>query len=65
MIRFIPDDNANPLNPLKGPSGGWVDKFGNDWVRGPPHHFPGDLYEWDVQLPDGTHVNVSIRGIID
>ena len=64
MIRFIPPKGSNPFNPVKGPNGGWMDQFNNEWVKGPTHHFPGDPFEWDVQLPDGGHVNVSMRGVI-
>ena len=41
-----------------------MDKFGNEWVKGPPHHFPEDPFEWDVQLPGGGHLNVSINGVV-
>jgi hypothetical protein len=65
MFRFIPPKGSNPSNPYRGPGGkGFVDKFRNVWVKGPPHHFPGDDFEWDVQLPDGSHINVSIRGVV-
>lgn len=41
-----------------GPRGGYLDRFGNEWVLGPPHGRAfrnGDPHEWDVQL--------SLRGI--
>jgi hypothetical protein len=61
--RFIPPKGSNPANPTKGPGKGFVDKFGNEWVKGPNHHFPGEGdFEWDVQLPGGGHLNVSITG---
>jgi RHS repeat-associated protein len=62
-FRFIAPEGSNPSNPVRGPRKGWMDKFGNEWVKGPPHHFPGENFEWDVQLPDGTHINVSPDGV--
>ncbi len=35
-IRFVPDSNYSPSNPLpRGPNNGYLDKFGNEWVKGP------------------------------
>ncbi|WP_437917507.1 polymorphic toxin type 17 domain-containing protein [Sorangium sp. So ce302] len=34
-IRFVPPKNWNPSNPAKGPGGGVIDRFGNEWVREP------------------------------
>jgi hypothetical protein len=64
MFRFIPRKGSSKSHPIKGPNGGWVDKFGNEWVKGPPHHFPGFAHEWDVQLPGGGHLNVSPIGVV-
>jgi hypothetical protein len=62
-FRFIPPKGSNPNNPVKVGSG-FLDRFGNIWQPGPPHHFPGDPIEWDVQLANGGYLNVSIRGIV-
>jgi hypothetical protein len=62
-FRFIPPRGSSPANPIRGPRGGFIDRFRNEWVRGPNHHFPGDgAYEWDVQLKGGGHLNVSESG---
>ena len=35
-IRFIPAETYSPTNPLpRGPNNGYLDKFGNEWVKGP------------------------------
>jgi hypothetical protein len=75
-IRYVPPRGYNPENPLpRGPQGGYIDRFGNEWVVG-PSRTPGQPFEWDVQLsrtgrsqigwlsPDGNmaHVNVSPLG---
>ncbi|MBX4133208.1 hypothetical protein JMI89_06145 [Frischella sp. Ac48] len=75
-IRFIPDSNYSANNPLsKGPRNGYLDKFGNEWVKG-PSRTTGQEFEWDVQLSpkgriqlswatkDGSHLNVSLDGKI-
>ena len=75
-IRFVPDGNYSPSNPLpKGPNNGYLDKFGNEWVKG-PSRTAGQAFEWDVQLSpkgkaqlgwatrDGSHLNVSLDGKI-
>jgi len=71
---------ANPTelqvkHPLpRGPSHGFLDRFGNEWVRG-PSRTKGQAFEWDVQLSrtgrsklgwatDDNHVNVSLDGRI-
>lgn len=36
-IRFVPECDYNPANPLpRGPQGGYIDRYGNEWVVGPP-----------------------------
>jgi hypothetical protein len=73
-IRFVPPDWWSPGQQLpKGPNGGYLDKFGNEWVKG-RSVTPGQSWEWDVQLSstgksqlgwlskDGKHVNVSWDG---
>jgi YD repeat-containing protein len=63
-FRFIPPPGWNPNQPPpRGPKGGYMDKFGLEWVKGPAHHFLGDPYEWDVQLPNGRHIDVSMNGV--
>ena len=75
-IRFVPNNNYNPSNPLpRGPNDGYIDKFGNEWVKGPSRTI-GQTFEWDVQLSlkgkaqlgwasrDGSHLNVSLDGRI-
>jgi filamentous hemagglutinin len=77
-IRYVPREDYNPANQLpRGPSNGYLDKFGNEWVKG-PSRTAGEDFEWDVQLspagksqlgwlsPDDTmsHINVSLKGEI-
>ncbi|MDB6096168.1 MAG: putative MafB-related protein, partial [Francisellaceae bacterium] len=75
-IRFVPRDDYHPSMPLhKGENGGYIDKFGNEWKKGPSRTV-GQEFEWDVQLSklgrkhlgwasrDGKHVNVSLDGHI-
>lgn len=70
-IRFVPPKNATTLR--RGPQNGYIDKFGNEWVKG-PSRTAGQDFEWDVQLStegktqlgwlsrDGSHVNISLDG---
>jgi RHS repeat-associated protein len=73
-IRYLPPEGYNPATPLpRGPQGGYIDRFGNEWVVG-PSRTPGHPFEWDVQLSntgreqlgwltrDGSHANVSPLG---
>jgi RHS repeat-associated protein len=73
-IRFVPLKGWNPKQPLpRGPQDGYLDRFGNEWVKG-GSRTPGQPHEWDVQLggnatpgmrqlsSDGSHVNVSLDG---
>ncbi|WP_273852912.1 DUF637 domain-containing protein [Serratia bockelmannii] len=75
-IRFVPDSNYKPTNPLpRGPNKGYIDKFGNEWTKG-SSRTKGQEFEWDVQLSptgkaqlgwasrDGKHLNVSLDGKI-
>jgi len=75
-IRFVPDSNYSASNPLpRGPNNGYLDKFGNEWVKGPSRK-AGQAFEWDVQLSpmgkaqlgwatrDGSHLNISLDGRI-
>jgi hypothetical protein len=34
------------------------------WNRTGPSRTAGQPFEWDVQLPDGRHLNVSLHGEI-
>ena len=75
-IRFIPQNSNYPNPPiLKGNNHGYIDKFFNEWVKG-PSRTAGQEFEWDVQLSkigkkqlgwasrDGKHLNVSLDGKI-
>jgi len=75
-IRYVPPENYNPSNPLpRGPNNGYLDKFGNEWTKGPSRTV-GQAFEWDVQLSrqgksqlgwatrDGSHLNISLDGKI-
>ena len=75
-VRFVPRKNYLASMPLpKGVKGGYLDKFGNEWRKG-PSRTSGEPFEWDVQLSelgrkklgwasrDGEHVNVSLKGHI-
>jgi filamentous hemagglutinin len=56
-------------------NGGYLDKFNNEWTKGPSRTL-GEVFEWDVQLSpvgknklgwasrDGKHLNVSLKGRI-
>ncbi|MFZ5759522.1 MAG: polymorphic toxin type 17 domain-containing protein [Thermodesulfobacteriota bacterium] len=61
-VRYVPPENWHPSEPLpRGPGGGYKDKFGNEWTKG-PSRTKGQPFEWDVQRPDGSHWNVSLDG---
>lgn len=73
-IRYVPPTNYRSGMPLpRGGSHGYIDRFGNEWVKG-PSRTADDAFEWDVQLSDrgrasigwlsrdGSHVNVSLDG---
>ena len=75
-IRYVPPEGYSPSVPLpRGPNNGYIDKFGNEWIKG-PSRTPGQAFEWDVQLSktgqsqlgwatrDGSHLNVSLDGKI-
>ncbi len=75
-IRYVPPESYNPSSPLpRGPNNGYIDKFGNEWTKG-PSRTQGQAFEWDVQLSkqgrsqlgwatrDGSHLNVSLDGKI-
>lgn len=73
-IRYVPPKEYSSSNPLpRGPGNGYLDRFGNEWKKG-PSRTAGQAFEWDVQLSkngrsklgwasrDGTHLNVSLDG---
>ncbi len=75
-VRFVPREDYHPSMPLfKGQNNGYIDKFGNQWTKGPSRTL-GEAFEWDVQLSeigkkqlgwaarDGNHINVSLKGHI-
>ncbi|MFF3413039.1 polymorphic toxin type 17 domain-containing protein, partial [Streptomyces sp. NPDC002742] len=75
-IRYVPPSGTSVSAGLpRAPRGGFIDKFGNTWVKG-PSRTPGEPFEWDVQLSrqgkaqlgwasrDGSHLNVSLNGRI-
>ncbi|WP_211229693.1 polymorphic toxin type 17 domain-containing protein, partial [Arsenophonus nasoniae] len=75
-IRYVPPEGYSPSQPLpRGPNNGYIDKFKNEWVKG-PSRTAGQSFEWDIQLSsqgksqlgwatrDGSHLNVSLDGKI-
>src|SRR5437016_1357955 len=59
---FIPPRRWHPTEPLHGPStGGYYDRQGRLWQKG-RSVTAGQYFEWDVQLPEGGHVNVDWSG---
>jgi RHS repeat-associated protein len=73
-VRYVPPKGYSPGQPLpRGRQNGYIDRFGNEWTRG-PSRTAGQPFEWDVQLsknatkgvkwasPDGKHLNVSLDG---
>jgi hypothetical protein len=49
-IRFVPPRNWDGSTPIpRGPNKGFLDRFGNEWTRG-PSRTQGQAFEWDVQL---------------
>jgi RHS repeat-associated protein len=75
-IRYVPPESWDGSTPIpRGPNRGYLDRFGNEWTKG-PSRTAGEPFEWDVQLSrtgreqigwttrDGTHANVSLDGKI-
>ena len=75
-IRYVPPEGYSASQPLpRGPNNGYIDRFGNEWVKG-PSRTAGQAFEWDVQLSrtgkaqlgwatrDGSHLNISLDGRI-
>jgi uncharacterized membrane protein YgcG len=49
-VRYVPPEGYDPKVPLpRGNHGGIIDRFGNEWVKGPTRT-KGQLFEWDVRL---------------
>jgi len=60
---YIPQEQKGNPDVVRVRGGGFVDKVGNIWKRDKSGHAGS---HWDVQLPDGSHVNVDEKGkIID
>ncbi|WP_432168467.1 polymorphic toxin type 17 domain-containing protein [Streptomyces sp. bgisy031] len=75
-IRFVPPENVSVNAGLpRGTRKGYIDRFGNEWIKG-PSRTAAQPFEWDVQLSktgraklgwlsrDGSHLNVSFDGEI-
>ncbi|WP_329265268.1 polymorphic toxin type 17 domain-containing protein [Streptomyces sp. NBC_01478] len=75
-IRFVPPKDLSVNSGLpRGTRKGYIDRFGNEWIKG-PSRTAGQPFEWDVQLSkpgraelgrlsrDGSHLNVSLDGEI-
>ena len=63
-VKFEPPKNWNPSEPMqKGDQNGFLDRYGREWTKG-PSRTEGEHFEWDVQLKDGTHLNVDWSGKI-
>ena len=63
--RYLAPVGYDPCNPLpKGKNGGYLDRFGNEWVQGPYHGDPSKPFnkEWDVQLSPIGEGKWNIRG---
>jgi hypothetical protein len=61
---YTPPNNWRPTEPLRrGPHGGFIDRYGNEWVKG-RSITRGEPFEWDVQFLRGGHLNVSLTGRI-
>jgi hypothetical protein len=61
---FEPDKNWRPTEKLnRGPGNGFMDSRRREWRPG-RSITPGQHFEWDVQLPNGDHINVDWQGNI-
>ena len=77
VYSIVTDQGGGIVYSKVGKKTGYVDKFGNVWVKGPTRT-NGEEFEWDVQLTktrvelfkrsglssDGKHLNVSLQGRI-
>ena len=63
-VKYEPPRNWHPSEPLpRGDQNGFIDRLGREWTKG-PSRTPGEHFEWDVQLRNGNHLNVSWNGRI-
>jgi len=74
-LRFVPRKEDVLNGKLSRQDGGYLDKFGNIWKKG-PSRTKGEDFEWDVTLHQnmkkamkwlsrsGNHLNVSLKGKI-
>jgi hypothetical protein len=61
-VRYFPPSGVGVAAGLPRTSkGGYIDKFGNVWERG-PSWTAGEAFEWDGKPLN--HLNVSLKGII-
>jgi putative RNase toxin 17 of polymorphic toxin system len=61
---FVPPKRWRANQPLHGSStGGYFDLKGRLWKKG-RSVTPGQHFEWDVQIPGGSHLNVDWTGRI-
>jgi hypothetical protein len=67
-VRYVPPEGYDPTVrlPKKGKTCGYLDRHGNEWVKG-PSRILGESFEWDVRLSsmgyshykDFAHINGS------
>jgi hypothetical protein len=64
-FRFRPRDDYRPGNPLPKEDGGYIDRFGNVWKKGPYHGDPKKPFdfEWDVQLSPAGRLHFRQYGL--
>ena len=61
---YVPPKNWRPHQPpRKNSKGEYLDIKGRRWRKGPPRT-EGETWEWDVQLPNGEHLNIDWGGNI-
>lgn len=59
---FVPPKHWRPNQPLrKNSKGEYIDSKGRRWRKG-PSRTEGEDWEWDVQLPNGDHLNIDWGG---
>ena len=64
-IRYVPSDGYNPSSQLpRGPNNGYMDKFDNEWVKG-PSRTQGQAFERDVQFSKKEKLNSDGPHVID
>ncbi len=63
-VKFSAPKNWHVTEPLpRGPKKGYMDADGNEWVKSKGSEMQG-VKHWDVQTPDGGHINVLPDGRI-